>query len=144
MLNRDAIKQPRGKVMAYWMSTSREWIDFCHWRQHNQKRNGLCRILCNLMRFTRFPALIEAIFVKTNDIIITNTGVSVNGRFKAFAGESRTLQHVHIIDEISPRVLQICYQSNTGFKIVSNEIYVPIPKGRLGEAVKLMSLLESC
>lgn len=102
----------------------------------------LLGIVYGIFKFTIVSATIKAAMVRTKDIIITSTGVSLNGKFNSFAGDSKSIQQVTIIEEANPKILHISYHNSTSKGITTSEIYIPIPKGKLGEAVNVMRLLE--
>ena len=94
-----------------------------------------------IMRCPIVVAFIRVVLLRTNDVVITSSGVSINGRFSFFNNDVARLQQVQIIDETNPKVLQINFNRLTPRGIIPDQIFIPIPKGRLGEAVKLMSML---
>ena len=77
-----------------------------------------------------------------NAIIITTNAVLINDKLHLFAGEERWMGEIEILEEPTPKILQINYHWKTNHGESTDVINVPIPKGKLGEAVVLMSKLN--
>ena len=77
-----------------------------------------------------------------NAIIITTNAVLINDKLHLFAGEEKWIGEIEILEEPTPKILQITYHWKTPEGESSDEIHVPIPKGKLGEAVVLMAKLS--
>ena len=122
-------------IIASWVTSGRELKKFYHWQRRKRKTNMRAWL-------QSIGAFVGVGLLKTNIVVITSTGVYINGKFRSFRSESRELRAVEIIDEANPKVLAITYCSRSGKRNAASEIRVPIPKGRLGEAVRLLSLLE--
>lgn len=75
-------------------------------------------------------------------VVITGKSVLINNKLNPFQDEDRWLAEVKILEDADPKVLELKYQWKTRKGISSDEIHVPIPKGRLGEAVLLMDELK--
>jgi hypothetical protein len=99
-------------------------------------------VIYAILKYSLIAASIGVVLLKTNVVVITNTGVFVNGKFNPFRSESRQLKGVEINEQANPKVLTIIYDSFSSKGATSDKISVPIPRGRLGEAVKLLSILE--
>ncbi len=78
-----------------------------------------------------------------NRVILTNQAVIINKRLNEFATEEKSIKEVRIIEEAVPKILEIEYKWLTRGVVSSDRIYIPIPKGRLGEAVVLIDKLSS-
>ena len=78
----------------------------------------------------------------TNAIIITTNAVLINDKLYLFADEEKWMGEIEILEEPTPKILQITYHWKTHHGESSDNIHVPIPKGKLGEAVMLMSRLN--
>jgi len=78
-----------------------------------------------------------------NAVIITTNAVLINDKLHLFAGEEKWMGEIEILEEPTPKILQITYHWKTREGESSDEIHIPIPKGKLGEAVVLMSKLNS-
>jgi len=77
-----------------------------------------------------------------NAIIITTNAVLINDKLHLFASEEKWMGEIEILEEPSPKILQITYHWKTPEGESSDEIHIPIPKGKLGEAVVLMARLS--
>jgi hypothetical protein len=77
-----------------------------------------------------------------NTVVITGNAVLINDKLNPFTDEDRWMGEVKILEEPEPKVLEITYHWNTRKGSTSDEIHIPIPKGKLGEAVLLMDQLR--
>lgn len=78
-----------------------------------------------------------------NVVIITNRAALINNRLNFFADKERSVKEVKIAEEMDPKILSIICCRSTESGREDDEIHIPIPKGRLGEAVLLMEHLKN-
>jgi hypothetical protein len=78
-----------------------------------------------------------------SSVIITRHSVLINDKLNPFADDERWMGEVRILDDHEPRVLEIVYHWHTRKGNSRDEIRVPIPKGKLGEAVLLTEQLRN-
>ncbi len=76
------------------------------------------------------------------EIVISTCSVLINNRLTVFVNEKRWATHCQILEETEPKILKIDYHWNTRSGTASEEIHIPIPKGKLGEAVRLVESLN--
>lgn len=76
------------------------------------------------------------------EIIISTCSVLMNNRLTIFVSDRRWATACEILEEPDPKILKIDYCWNTRNGTNSEEIHIPIPKGKLGEAVRLVEALN--
>jgi hypothetical protein len=76
------------------------------------------------------------------EIIITTDQASVNGKLTIFNGGDKFFRKAEIKEKHDRNVLEIVYESNTGEKISFDELIIPVPKGKLREAIVLLDSLN--
>jgi len=76
-------------------------------------------------------------------IIITSDNASVNGKLTIFNGEGKFLRHADLKEKYDRNVLEIVYESKKGEKVLSKQLIIPVPKGKLREAIVLLDSLNS-
>jgi len=113
-------------ILAHWTYTREEWRHFHRWRM--RQKSWLHYILHRLK-----PGLQK----KTAEITITPESVWTNKRNEAFHEGSRHFQRVSIRDAGRLNVIEICYDDDNN----SREIRIPIPKGKLREAIEVQEKL---
>ena len=76
------------------------------------------------------------------EIIITSDQASVNGKLTIFNGDGKFLRKADIKEKYDRNVLEILYESSAGQKISFDELIIPVPKGKLKEAIVLLESLN--
>lgn len=76
------------------------------------------------------------------EMVITAGSVLINNRLNVFQDEERSLKDVSIVEASEPKVMKIEYSFATSGGVQAEEIHFPIPKGKLGDAVRLMNALN--
>lgn len=76
------------------------------------------------------------------EIIITSDNANVNGKLTIFNGDGKCLRKADIKEKYDRNVLEIVYDSRSGETISSKELIIPVPKGKLREAVMLLESLN--
>ena len=79
--------------------------------------------------------------LKNNQVVLTTHAAIINQKFNEFISENKSIKEVRIIEEAEPKILEIEYEWQTKGGKSSDRLHLPIPKGKLGEAVKLMDKL---
>ncbi|MBC7849433.1 MAG: hypothetical protein H7Y31_06840 [Chitinophagaceae bacterium] len=79
---------------------------------------------------------------KINQVYITANTVVLNDKMNPIADSNRWVGELKIIEEAEPKVLSITSYWKTRKGNSNEEIFVPIPKGKLGEGVMLMDKLR--
>ena len=73
-------------------------------------------------------------------IIITSDNVNVNGKLTIFNGDGKLLRKADLKEMYNRNVLEIVYESKKG---ESKELTIPVPKGKLREAIVLLESLNT-
>jgi len=113
-------------ILAHWTYTRDEWRLFHRWRM--RQKSWLHYIWHRLK-----PGQQK----KIAEITITPESVWTNERNEAFHEGSRQFQRVNIRDAGKLNVMEICYEHDRN----SREIRIPIPKGKLREAIEVQEKL---
>ena len=77
-----------------------------------------------------------------NQVLVDENAVVVNGRTTFFQGHDVQLCKVDIIEVNRINMLELVYEKKRGQLRRSNELRIPIPKGKLLEAIKLLDCLN--
>jgi hypothetical protein len=122
-------KPAMGNYILEWSYTKHEWKDFQHWSARRKS-------LLNYARFLLFPQHVE---IPT--VCFTKTSILINGQEKLFSGPVTELRRVEISDMRSFNIFCITYENLVKENL--NEIMIPVPRGKLKEAIQLQyQLLE--
>lgn len=158
-------------VLVKWQYQPEEWKRFYEWESGERKSNNIIvAILVSILgtffiRYTRestwgvamavsalvgvayaalayFFAMASLGRAKNAVVIITGDAVLINDKLNVFRDEDRRLSDVKILEEMDPKVFELTYEFRTARGKSDEQIRVPIPKGKLGEAVLLMGRLQ--
>lgn len=117
-------------ILADWNYTREEWNAFGRW---NAMRKGI------------FNYILHRVLPSKNE---TNPGVKITGEKiiignseKTFNDANHHLRRVNIRDAGSLNIMEISFRSGSGYSERSEEIPVPVPKGKLREAIALQEIL---
>ncbi len=77
------------------------------------------------------------------EIIITSDNANVNGKLTIFNGDGKFFRKADIKEKYDRNVLEIIYESQKGERVSSSELIIPVPKGKLREAIVLLESLNS-
>ena len=110
-----------------WIYTKEEWAHFETW---DAKRKGILNYIWQLF-FKKGLA---------SSICLTKTSVQVGDKRKYFIGPVTELRRVNIYDKGLINILNITYENIA--KNQMNEINIPIPKGKLKEAIDAQEILH--
>lgn len=117
-------------VLAHWVYTREEWVTFM--RKENRRKSVLCR----LVHWLGFGVL------KTiPEVEITTDNISVGNRHHPFKSGANALRRINILDEGLINVMVIRYDSVGNRTIEPHEIRVPVPRGKLKEAILVQEKL---
>lgn len=117
-------------VLAHWTYTKEEWKTFLRWKK---QQNGFVRYLLYRLRPRQ---------KRTPEIMITHGGVWVDEEYESFHEDDRWLKRIHIKDTGDLNVIEIMYELRQPDIIVFEEIQLPVPKGKLKEAIKVEDILN--
>ena len=113
--------------VATWIYTKEEWEYFDTW---DARRKGLLNYLWKRMLKKKY----------TSSICLTKTSVQVGDKRKYFIGPVTELRRVDIYDKGLINVLNITYENVAKNRL--NEINIPIPRGKLKEAIDVREILH--
>ena len=113
-------------VLVHWAYSREEWRAFVRWKQ---KRTGILHyVLCRLL---------PGYEPKSPEIRITHKKIWFNEQPVNFNDQERQLKRVNIKDAGNMNIMEITYEGRGG----ATEIRVPVPKGKLREAITLQERL---
>lgn len=160
------------EILANWEIPVDEWKKFTKWEYRDRKESAIILVLIVMilgtiiLRITRMAPWWAAVSVPlfigalvswlryqyvigplksksdTNEVTITPSYASFNGKQYPFIDDKKTIKSVKILEQADPKVLEITYQWNTRNGMTNEELHIPIPKGKLGEAVRLLDRLK--
>ena len=111
-------------VLAHWTYTHDEWKAFTGW---TKRRRGMVRYLLHKL-FTKSPARIP-------QVIITSQQVWVGLNEHPFNSNGHEIRRIDIREANNFNILEITYVKWNGSGQSQDGIYIPVPKGKLKEAV---------
>ncbi|HEX7845539.1 MAG TPA: hypothetical protein VF476_07010 [Chitinophagaceae bacterium] len=115
-------------LLAHWTYTREEWKAFHRWRLLNKSFFHYVWYWLKPRKHKRVP-----------EIRITPESIWTNEKPESFHENGRQFQRVNIRDTGKLNVMEICYDAGQG----SREIKIPIPKGKLREAIEVQEKLLS-
>jgi hypothetical protein len=77
------------------------------------------------------------------EIIISTDNANVNGKLTIFNGEGKSLCKADIKEKYDRNVLEIVYETKKGERVSSKELIIPVPRGKLREAIVLLESLNN-
>jgi hypothetical protein len=80
--------------------------------------------------------------VRMPEITIMNGIVMINGKQIIFNGQGKCMRKINITEEHNINIIEITYEWKKGERLSFDEIKVPVPKGKLKEAVGLVNSLS--
>lgn len=126
----DTPEQEKNAALVHWKYSRDEWKRFARWKK--MKRSVL-----HYMLYSIWPAN----NAKCPDVIITHKEVSIDGMGQSFHGGDHELRLVNIRNAGEMNILEITYE-NIGSKLSDlHDIYIPVPKGKLRQAIELQEYL---
>jgi hypothetical protein len=118
-------------ILAHWTYSREEWIHFLRW---NSLQKGIVPFVWN--RLTRpDPKIIP-------EVVITPIEIWTGRKNLAFNNSSNRFMHVDIRDTGSFNVLEISCERTKQHRTTTHEIKIPVPKGKLKEAMQLQDRLQ--
>ena len=115
-------------VLAHWVYSKEEWRRFLRWRS---AKKGFLYALLQKMRLLRAT--------KAGEVEITPCTVTITKSRKQFADTNGYPDKINIYDAGKLNVMEIHFR--TGNR--SREIDIPVPKGKLKDAIRLQEQLSS-
>lgn len=125
-------KQKEKTILAHWVYTREEWKAFMRWKKLQK----------SIFHFF-IHRLIPRRKKRIPEITITSVKVWIDDAQESFNNGKHKLQRINIRDAGSINVMEISYDSYNKSSAVSNEIKIPVPKGRLKEAIQVQEKLSN-
>lgn len=117
-------------ILAHWIYTREEWESFLRWKK-------LRRGFFHYAAYSLFGK--RAIVVP--EITITGMKIWINDEGESFMDQERKLKRINIKDSGTMNILEIIYEKINGKQRRQHEIRIPVPKGKLREAIELQESL---
>ena len=124
--------QNEAAELVRWTYSGDEWRNFIRWKQ---RRKGFLHYLLHRLSASHWP--------QAPEITIGQGRVSIGNDQESFFNENRQLKRVNIHDAGKVNVLEIAYQRNDLQHTGPAEILIPVPKGKLKEAIQLQEKLSA-
>jgi hypothetical protein len=128
----DTLKQDETAALVHWTYSRDEWNTFMRWKK---KKKGFLHYLLHLLS----PKSSS----KTPDIKITADKVSIDDKHEPFHNTERQLQRINIHDAGKMNIMEISYHWPDQAQKLPGEIRIPVPKGKLKEAIQVQEKLNS-
>ena len=128
----DSLNQDETAALVRWTYSPDEWHRFVKWKK---RRQGFFHYLVHLLT-TRKNAT-------PPDIEVTPNRVSFDDVHEHFHNAEYRLQRINIHDAGPLNVLEIAYRRRDQGSGPNAEINIPVPKGKLMEAIKLQDTLHN-
>ena len=116
-------------VLARWHYTKEEWYSFEKW---TKRRIGFFSYL--------FHRIIAGKRRIVPEITVTREEVAINDLREPFHDTERAMKTITIRDAGAMNVMEITYQQENAISM--REIHIPVPRGKLREAIELQIELE--
>lgn len=128
----DTLKQDETAALVHWTYSHDEWENFMRWKK---KKKGFFHYLFHWL----FPKRNS----KTPNIKITGDKVSIDDMHESFHDTERQLQRVNIHDAGKMNIMEIAYHWPDQKQKLPAEIRIPVPKGKLKEAIQVQERLSN-
>lgn len=123
--------QDQRAVLAHWVYTNDEWKLFNRWKK---LRKGYLYYW-----FSRFSRQMRD---ELPEITITGQKVWTNDSAEPFMDNQHKLRRVNIRDTGQLNILEITYERLHGGRSKYREIRIPVPRGKLKEAIEVHDCLS--
>lgn len=127
-----ARQQAETTILVHWTYSREEWKRFLKWKS---RKKGLFHYMLYVIRPKRNAQIPY--------VVVTYNEVCTDDIYEAFHNSLRKLNRVSIHDAGKMNVMEITYEKETGRHTVPVNIYMPVPKGKLREAIELQENLLS-
>jgi hypothetical protein len=122
----DPMKQNKTAALVHWTYSREEWRNFMRWRK---MKKGIFQYI--LLRL--WPNGKAAI----PQITITRREVGIDNMYEPFHNEERHLKRINIRDAGKINIMEITYEKMNSKHPGFTDIFIPVPKGKLREAIEL-------
>lgn len=117
--------------LAHWTYTHEEWKAFIRW---DKSRRGIWHYWW--FRVSAVRRLVAP------EIAITHQKIWIGDEVQTFRGKEKQLKKIHIRDEGKMNILEISFENLSGSQATVADIRIPIPKGKLREAIQVHDSLS--
>lgn len=116
-------------ILAHWTYTRDEWKAFTRW---THRKKSIFHYLLHRMAIYPQP---------TPEVQITPQKVCIGERHQHFSSDDHQLKSIHIREQDDMNIMEITYEwfyrKSPGY----DEIRIPVPKGKLREAIAVQEKL---
>jgi hypothetical protein len=119
-------------VLAHWTYTRAEWKQFEKWKQ---RKRGYFFWLVNSLFFKNA--------VTVPDITVTAKKIWIGDEAVSFADATVMLKRISVLDAAGQNIVELTIEKNMGNGYSLQEICIPVPKGKLREAMLVQEVLSS-
>ena len=123
-------KHTEKNILARWNYTYEEWRIFLRWKL---LKKSYIHYLIHIRKSKQ---------KKIPEVIITHQRVWIDEKHEHFHFNDRSLKRIDIKDEGRLNVLQIIYEQQHTSGPFNMDIHVPVPKGKLKEAIEVEEKLN--
>ena len=113
--------------LTNWRYDSAEWKRFAKWELF--KKGGISLLRCLLIPFR---------YKRTKEVKVSQHLALIDGKTYLFNAGNRVFQTADLYDAGPLHVLEICFKENESYGVIR----VPVPKGKLKEAIVLEKSLQ--
>jgi orotate phosphoribosyltransferase-like protein len=118
-------------ALAHWVYSKEEWSSYKRWE--TSRRGALYSIFAKV--FPRKCAIVP-------EITITGQKIWIDDQAVSFMDNNNKLKRVSIRDIGNMNILEITYEQIKGNTSGIREIRIPVPKGKLKEAIEVQDCLS--
>lgn len=123
-------EQGEKNVLAHWTYSREEWNSFLRWKK---KQKGLLPYI--------FHFLWPVKSLRTPEVMVTHYNVITGDGEEVFNGLHHELRRVNIMDAGPLNIIEITYERKGEDSRFFEDIKIPVPKGKLREAIRLQQNL---
>ena len=122
----ESTQKQETEVLARWTYSKDEWRQYRRWQMG---RRGWLYSFINWLR--------PVFRLHVPEVRIESNSVWTNQKHEPFQNERRRVRNVHISDAGRLNIMEISYEEGR----LSKEIRIPIPKGKLREAIAVQDMI---
>jgi hypothetical protein len=118
--------------LVHWTYSRDEWKTFMRWKK---MKRGFLHYMLHRLSLNQNS--------RTPEITITVSKVCFDDRHESFDGNEQKFKRINIHDAGNINVIEIFYQRSNMPHTGLREIHIPVPKGRLKEAIGVEEKLNA-
>lgn len=119
-------------ILAHWTYTREEWKNFVRW---THRKRSIFHYIWHLLAPRRQR--------QTPEVRITREKVWIGEGHQHFRSQEHSLKAISIRSEGNLNIMEITFEQNSGRPGDLNEIHVPVPKGKLREAIAIQDKITN-